>query len=155
MKPEEIPWGSDGADVVVESTGIFTDIAGAGKHLQGGAKKVVISAPSKDAPMFVMGVNHETYDAARYGDAKLSLLHCRVLPADPFSMDIVSNASCTTNCLAPVVKVLNDKFGIVEGLMTTVHAFTATQKVGGHDEPRERKLLLNRRVGLVNELGYA
>eukprot|EP00045_Choanoeca_perplexa_P012686 m.139779 g.139779 ORF g.139779 m.139779 type:complete len:336 (-) comp16098_c1_seq1:79-1086(-) len=122
MKPEEIPWGSDGAAVVVESTGIFTDIAGASKHLQGGAKKVVISAPSKDAPMFVMGVNHESYDAG--------------------SMDIVSNASCTTNCLAPVVKVLNDKFGIVEGLMTTVHAFTATQKPV--DAPNKKNWRLGR-----------
>lgn len=108
MKPEEIPWGSVGADIVVESTGVFTDIEGASKHLKGGAKKVVISAPSKDAKMFVMGVNENDYD--------------------PQKDTIVSNASCTTNCLAPVAKVLDDNFGIVEALMTTVHATTATQK---------------------------
>jgi glyceraldehyde-3-phosphate dehydrogenase type I len=128
MKPEEIPWGSDNADVVVDSTGVFTDIAGASKHLQGGAKKVVISAPSKDAPMFVMGVNHETYDHARYATYHADL-PSSCSDSVRASMDVVSNASCTTNCLAPIVKVLNDKFGIVEGLMTTVHAFTATQKV--------------------------
>jgi glyceraldehyde 3-phosphate dehydrogenase len=92
---------------VVESTGVFTDIASASAHFKGGAKKVVISAPSKDAPMFVMGVNQEKYTS---------------------DMNVVSNASCTTNCLAPLAKVVNDKFGIVEGLMTTVHAMTATQK---------------------------
>ena len=99
MNPEEIPWGSMGVDVVVECTGKFTTIEGASKHLIGGAKKVVISAPSKDAPMFVYGVNHTTYDP---------------------SMQIVSCASCTTNCLAPLAKVINDNFGIEEGLMTTV-----------------------------------
>jgi len=106
MNPEEIPWGSAGADYVVESTGVFTSEEGAGKHKVGGAKKVVISAPSGDAPMFVMGVNHLEYAG----------------------QDVVSNASCTTNCLAPVAKVLNDEYGLTEGLMTTVHAATATQK---------------------------
>ncbi len=107
MKPEEIQWGSAGADYVVESTGVFTEVAGASAHLQGGAKKVIISAPSKDAKMFVMGVNHNEYSK---------------------DLVVVSNASCTTNCLAPLAKVINDNFGIVEGLMTTVHATTATQK---------------------------
>lgn len=103
----EIPWGSVGAAYIVESTGVFTDIASASAHLKGGAKKVVISAPSKDAPMFVMGVNNDTYTS---------------------DMVVVSNASCTTNCLAPLAKVINDNFGMAEGLMTTVHATTATQK---------------------------
>jgi len=106
FEPENIDWGGVGADYVVESTGIFTSTEGASKHLTGGAKKVIISAPSGDAPMFVMGVNHENYEP---------------------SMDVVSNASCTTNCLAPVAKVLNDSFGIESGLMNTVHAVTATQ----------------------------
>lgn len=105
--PAELKWGEVGADVVIESTGIFLDKAGAEKHLAAGAKKVIMSAPSKDdTPMFVYGVNHDTYS----GQA------------------IISNASCTTNCLAPVAKVLNDKWGIKRGLMTTVHAATATQK---------------------------
>merc|ERR1712212_60640 len=107
MKPENIPWSSAGAEYVVESTGVFTTLDKAKAHFTGGAKKVVISAPSADAPMFVMGVNEDKYSK---------------------DMNIVSNASCTTNCLAPIAKVLNDKFGIEEGLMTTVHATTATQK---------------------------
>jgi glyceraldehyde 3-phosphate dehydrogenase len=104
--PEDLKWDAVGAEVILDCTGIFTTLEGAGKHITAGAKKGAISAPSKDAPMFVMGGNHDKITAED---------------------TIVSNASCTTNCLAPLAKVINDKFGIVEGLMTTVHAATATQ----------------------------
>ena len=107
MDPHNIPWGEIGVEYVLECSGVFTTLEKAQAHIDAGAKKVIISAPSKDAPMFVMGVNNESYDP---------------------SMNIVSNASCTTNCLAPLAKVINDNFGIKEGLMTTVHATTATQK---------------------------
>jgi glyceraldehyde 3-phosphate dehydrogenase len=105
--PAEIPWGDAGVEYVVESTGVFTTIEKASLHLQGGAKKVVISAPSADAPMYVMGVNESSYTK---------------------DVNVMSNASCTTNCLAPLAKVINDNFGIEEALMTTIHSFTATQK---------------------------
>ncbi|XP_014281222.1 glyceraldehyde-3-phosphate dehydrogenase 2 [Halyomorpha halys] len=105
--PASIPWGEAGAEYVVEATGVFTTIEKCKPHLKGGAKKVIITAPSADAPMFVCGVNLDAYKP---------------------DMDIVSNASCTTNCLAPLAKVIHDNFGIEEGLMTTVHAVTATQK---------------------------
>jgi len=107
--PVAIPWDKDGAEYVVESTGVFLSIEKASLHIQNNrAKKVIVSAPSPDAPMFVMGVNEDKYDK---------------------SMTVVSNASCTTNCLAPLAKVVNDTFGIEEGLMTTIHSYTATQKV--------------------------
>jgi len=105
--PSEIPWSETGAYYIVEATGVFTTTEKAKAHLKGGAKKVVISAPSADAPMYVMGVNEKTYKS---------------------DVEVISNASCTTNCLAPLAKVINDEFGIVEGLMTTVHSYTATQK---------------------------
>ncbi len=105
--PEDINWASCGAEYIAEATGIFTNVEGASKHFKGGAKKVIVTAPSADAPMFVMGVNQEKYTK---------------------DMTVISNASCTTNCLAPLAKVINDNFGIVDGLMTTVHSTTATQK---------------------------
>jgi glyceraldehyde 3-phosphate dehydrogenase len=105
--PADIPWSKSGAEYIVEATGIFTTIEKAGDHLKGGAKKVIISAPSADAPMFVMGVNNTEYKS---------------------DINVLSNASCTTNCLASLAKVINDEFGIVEGLMTTIHSYTATQK---------------------------
>lgn len=105
--PSEIPWSETGAYYIVESTGVFTTTEKAKAHIKGGAKKVVISAPSADAPMYVMGVNEKTYKS---------------------DVEVISNASCTTNCLAPLAKVINDEFTIIEGLMTTIHSYTATQK---------------------------
>jgi len=117
--PAELPWGAVGADYIIESTGIFTEVEKAQDHLKAGAKKVIITAPSTTAPMFVMGVNEESYNA---------------------SIDVLSNASCTTNCLAPLVKVIDQNFGIVEGLMTTVHSLTATQlSVDGASKKRKRE----------------
>ncbi|MEJ7628218.1 MAG: type I glyceraldehyde-3-phosphate dehydrogenase [Nocardioidaceae bacterium] len=125
--PANLPWGDVGADVVIESTGFFTDGAKARAHLDAGAKKVIISAPATNNDFtVVMGVNHEDYDAASHA--------------------IISNASCTTNCLAPLAKVLNDEFGIVRGLMTTIHAYTADQNLqdGPHkDMRRARAAALN------------
>jgi glyceraldehyde 3-phosphate dehydrogenase len=118
--PAELPWGALGVDYVVESTGLFTTFDGAFGHIQAGAKRVIISAPTKDpdrVPTFVVGVNHTQFN--------------------PETDTVVSNASCTTNCLAPIAKVLNDNFGITEGLMTTVHAMTATQPTVDGPSPKD------------------
>lgn len=120
--PSEIPWSDLGVQLVIDATGIFKDKAGLGKHLKGTVKKVIMCAPGKDLDAtFVMGVNHNIYDAAKH--------------------HIVSNASCTTNCLAPIVKVLNDKFGIENGFMTTVHSYTSDQMLldGSHSDPRRAR----------------
>ncbi|KAJ2393909.1 hypothetical protein GGI05_002273, partial [Coemansia sp. RSA 2603] len=123
--PDQIPWGASGVVYVVESTGVFTSKEKASLHLKGGAKRVIISAPSGDAPMFVCGVNLDKYN--------------------PETDTVISNASCTTNCLAPLAKVLNDEFGIIEGLMTTCHATTATQKTV--DSPSGRDWRAGRGAG--------
>jgi len=108
--PANLDWGGKGVDVVLESTGFFVDSAGAGKHLEAGAKKVIISAPAKDPDLtFCIGINHKEYDPAKH--------------------HIISNASCTTNCLAPMVKVLNDKFGVERGFMSTIHSYTGDQRL--------------------------
>ncbi len=120
--PAQLPWGEMGVDIVIESTGIFKTRETAGKHLEAGAKKVIISAPAKDPDVtIVLGVNDDQYDPAKH--------------------DVVSNASCTTNCLAPVAKVINDEFGIVKGLLTTVHAYTSTQNLidGPHKDLRRAR----------------
>ncbi|MDN3239305.1 type I glyceraldehyde-3-phosphate dehydrogenase [Glycomyces tritici] len=120
--PKNLPWGEVGADVVIESTGFFTDGTKASAHLEGGAKKVIISAPAKNEDVtIVMGVNHENYDAEKH--------------------NIISNASCTTNCLAPMAKVLNESVGIEKGLMTTIHAYTQDQNLqdGPHSDPRRAR----------------
>ena len=108
-EPEKLPWKDLKVDIVLECTGFFTDEAGASKHISAGAKKVIVSAPCKDLPGFVLGVNEDTYD--------------------PKTVNIMDMGSCTTNCIAPIAKVLNDKFGIVKGFMTTVHSYTNDQKI--------------------------
>ena len=120
--PAALPWGDVGADVVIESTGLFTDRENAAKHLEAGAKKVIISAPAKNEDVtIVMGVNHGDYDPEKH--------------------TVISNASCTTNCLGPMAKVMNDEFGIVKGLMTTIHAYTADQNLqdGPHSDLRRAR----------------
>ncbi|MBM3192724.1 MAG: type I glyceraldehyde-3-phosphate dehydrogenase [Chlamydiae bacterium] len=128
--PAKLPWGKQAIDVVVESTGLFTTKEKANAHILAGAQRVVITAPSQDAKMFVMGVNHKDFD-----------------PKDP-EQRVVSNASCTTNCLAPIAKVLHEKYKIIEGLMTTVHAVTATQKTV--DGPSSKDLRGGR--GILNNI---
>src|SRR4029079_1188657 len=120
--PKALPWGDLGADVVIESTGFFTDATKAKEHIDAGAKKVIISAPAKNEDLtLVMGVNHTSYDPATH--------------------HVISNASCTTNCLAPMAKALNDEFTIVKGLMTTIHAYTADQNLqdGPHKDLRRAR----------------
>jgi len=127
--PADLPWGELGIDIVIESTGFFTDGEKAKKHLEAGAKKVIISAPAKNEDItIVMGVNNDKYDPAKH--------------------NIISNASCTTNCLAPVAKVLNDEFGIVNGLMTTVHSYTGNQNI--LDAPAPYKKITRGRAGALN-----
>ncbi|WP_299525845.1 type I glyceraldehyde-3-phosphate dehydrogenase [uncultured Lutibacter sp.] len=135
-KPENIKWGAINVDYVIESTGFFTNKDQAALHLKGGAKKVVISAPSKDAPMFVMGVNN-------------SLLSKEEL--------VFSNASCTTNCIAPIVKVLNENFGIIEGFVTTVHSATSSQKTvdGPEKQWRRGRAALNNMIPTTTSAGEA
>lgn len=134
--PEDIQWEKVEVDYVIEATGLFTDREKAALHLKGGAKKVVISAPSKDAPMFVMGVNH----------TKLSKEDC-----------VFSNASCTTNCLAPIAKVLHENFGIIEGIVTTVHAVTASQKTvdGSEKQWRRGRAALNNMIPTTTNAAIA
>lgn len=120
-EPEKLKWNEAGADIIIDCTGVFKEMETASAHLRAGAKKVVISAPSKTAPMFVMGVNHEL-----------------IKPTDT----IISAASCTTNCLAPMAKIMNDEYGIVEGLMTTIHAVTASQSTV--DQPSKKNFRIGR-----------
>lgn len=141
-EPENIPWHEANANYIVESTGVFTELSdkkNAGKHLEGKntgvVKRVIVTAPSKEAPMFVVGVNHESFFKDKSGND---------LPADKLPK-VISNASCTTNCLAPLVKIIHKKYGIVEGLMTTVHATTATQKTV--DGPSEKDWRSGRGAG--------